>query len=489
MSDETPTIGDLEDFVLNSCSSEQVAKASQTAALAVQDAFSPEDLVPDAANEEDWIALYTKHVWAYCAIFAVANAIAPLKPCIKRYVYETGELEEDEETRGHKALRLLRRPNDQMTGQDLLFRTIVYLETCGDAYWEVVFDTISRELAGHQVERTEEPSELWSIRPSWISPVPRKDARGVEKYVYQTKKWGRKTDFDLKNIIHYNYFHPLQDWTGMGSVAPAADSLRLDESIRKWNQDFFERGTLLEGVLSTEQRLTPREMHDFGEQVGQFLRGKGRHFLIASKGMSFDPISVNPKDVDFEAGLAENRQAILAALGVPPVMVGLMEHAKYDNFALQIEAFRKITIVPKVRQLEDTLNCFLLPKFPDLQGTDEFEYVLSFDKTELMQEDKDRLLDRGVKALQNGAMTPNELRASLGMDPYPEGVEGGDDFYVKKGVVPMSMVAMGPETDELQMREAGFQRSLDELEDRIGDGIEGLKERLRREIEDERDGD
>jgi len=477
----TPTIGELEKFLEDHVTNEQLVKASQAAAIAVQDMFTAGYEMERPSVTEEWIEQYTNHVWAYAAIFAIATTIGQLRFKLQRRDKATGELEE---VPSHPILDLLHDPNNSMTGFDLLENTVVYLETCGDSYWEIVYERRTTTAAGKVISRTNNPAELWPVRPDRMTPEPRKDGKGINRYVYQVKSYARKHYFSPEQIVPIHYFHPLRDWTGMGSIQPAVDDLRQDKQMAKWNLDFFEHGVTPEGLISTDQRMTPKEVQDLGAQIREFLAGKGRKVLILSKNLKWQTISVSPKDVEFLDGRKENRQAILAAMGVPPVKVGLLENAKYSNYDLQVMSFHRDTIIPKVRKIQGCLQKFLVPKFADLAPTDAAEYILAFDTTPLLKEDEDRLVDRFVKMVQNGIMTPNEARKRLGMDPYPDGVPGGDMMYMPKSMVPVSEIALEKaETEEsLEMREDMVNKRIDDMEDGIKEALDGFREQIKDEV-------
>ena len=479
---ETPTIGEAEEFILNNASNQDIAKASMAAAFAVRQMFAAGETLQTPKNTEDWIQLYADHVWAYAGIYAIASTIAQLEPTLKKRDKETGELEE---VKSHKILDLLNRPNDQTVGYDLFESLVVYLETCGDAYWETVWGTETTMMGKQEVEARSFPVELWPINPKRLTPEPAKDGHGVAQYVFQMKKFARKEYFRPDQIVPFHYHHPNKDWFGLGSLQPAIDDIRQDKQMAMWNLDFFEHGITPEGLLTTDERMTQKEMEDLGKQVKQFLAGKGRVVLMLSRGLKWQTVSLNPKDVEFLLGRKENRQAILAALGVPPIKVGLLEHAKYDNYALQLEAFHRDTIIPKVTKIANVLQNFLLPRFPDLLPTDTEEYVIGFDLTPLLKEDEDKLVKRFTMMMEFGLMTPNEARERMGMDPWPEEVLGGDGFYMKN-----SLVAVGPvgETEQqIELREDYVSQRMAIMEGEVSDRMKKLEDEIREKLEKERD--
>jgi len=195
--------------------------------------------------------------------------------------------------------------------------------------------------------------------------------------------------------------------------------------------------------------------------------------LILGKGMKWETISVNPKDVEFLAGRKENRQAVLAALGVPPVMVGLLEHAKYDNYALQVEAFHRDTVLPKVQRIEACLESFYLPLFDDLVTEEGYVYRIEFDRSALTLESEDRLTDRVVKQLSHGLITLDQAVQKLGGEPL-EGEEGERRFMVNN-LVPLEDVAAEP---NLEGAADAAARGVAGLAGAVGEEVEEIKRRL-----------
>lgn len=472
-------IKEAEELALSMIDNETIVKSSMAAAYAVQDMFDYGDNMQTPKNISNWIELYTNHVWAYAGIFAIASTIAQLNFKLLKVDKETGDIEE---IRNHPILNILKNPNPDITGFDLLEALVIYLETSGNEYFEIVYETKSKSLNGKTIAASKEPIELWPIRPDRITPKPRKDGKGIDYYEFQNQKYAKKYKFNPKNILPFSYFNPMKDWFGMGSLQPTVNELQLDKQMVAWNLDFFRHGTTPEGLLRTDKRLTPKEVKDLGEQIKQFLSGKGRTVLILSKGLEWQTVSVDPKDIEFLAGRKENRQAILAALGVTPVKVGLLENAKYDNYGLQIEAFHRDTIVPKTKKIEGCFQKHLLSKYESLMENDTHYYLIQFDKTPLLKEDEDKLVKRYILMMDNALLTPNQALKKLGYDPYPADVEFGDRYYVKKNLVPVDGMGVEESEDDLEMREDVVSKRLDILEDDISGSLEMMKNSIKEEV-------
>ena len=455
------TAGDVRKMLLGISSNEELAKASMSAAYAVEGVYGQGYEISDPKTQEEWIALYSTYVWAYAGIYAIASTIAQLD--YKDQKRPAGG--EWEDVGGHGSISLLKKPNDAMSGYDLMEATIVYLETCGVGYFETVYGQQELSVGGEaKAYSTKTPSELWPIRPSYLKPVLRKDGKGIEKWEFVTSGV-RQGDFTPEQIVPFRYLNPLNEWDGQGSLQAAVRELRLDAQMAAWNLDFFEHGIVPEGIFTTDSRtLTKPEMEQLGEQIRNFLEGKGRTILILSKGLHWEQVSINAKDVDYLQGRSQNREAVLAALGVPPIKVGLLEHAKYDNYALQLEAFYRDTIVPKCKKVESALNSFYLPKWPDIAAEEEAgtDWRIEFDKTEIMKEDEELLSKRLDRLFRIGMVTPNEGRARLGQESWPKEQKGGDDFYIDTRVQSIEMM--------------GSTQSLEEVEDAVAKRLAAMED-------------
>ena len=467
-------------------------KASSAMAYAVQDLYSMGEAMETPEDSADWISVYTDHVWAYAGIYAVANTIAQLGWCM--YRQEPGG--EPEEVDSHPVLDLLSYPNEDTTGYDQMEALVVYLETVGIAYWEIVDAQKEKQIAGQPVAFSEPyPGELWNIRPDWLTPVPAKDGKGIDHYEFQTRKHARKRPFPKDHIVPFRYFHPMGDLLGLGSLMPALDDLRQDKQMAAWNLDYFEHGTVPEGVFTTpEKTITRVDMDNLSNQLKQFVEGKGRTNLILSHGLEYKQAGTARKDVDYRDGRSDNRQSILAAIGVPPVKVGLLEHAKYDNYALQVESFHRDTIIPKTKRIEGSANLHLLPRFPDIAADRDqgVKVWVEINRDSISREDDDKLSKRVTLLVRTGLMTPNEGREVLGWDEYNEEQPGGDQFYMEKNLVPVTGESEEPkeETPGVMPEELDIELAEDELQKRVvrlesvAKGLQDDVDRLEAELAD-----
>jgi HK97 family phage portal protein len=464
------TYGKLDAWVDDDASNALFGKASQAAAWATAEQLYGGG-IKQPKNMKEWISTYCNFVWAYAGIFAIAGTVSSLEITFKKRMDDGTWVDE----KIHPVLDLLRCPNDDMTGLELLESLVVYLETTGTNYWEVVWGKLDRQMGRRTVSSKKIPIELWPIRPDYLTPEMDKDGRGIKEWTFQAGKGKKKNKLRKDQVVPFRYFHPLNPWFGQGSLLAAETELNQDTAMTDWNTDFFANGVTPEGVLTTDQKLAPYQMKMLGKQVKEFLGGKGRKILMLTSGLSWEQMSVDPKDIDFQAGRDANREAILAALGVPPIMVGLLEHAKYDNYALQLMNFHKHTILPKLRRIESCLQTSLLPLWEELQDFPEDPnvsrvsgYRLEYDKSELILEDKDRTTKRVVEQFTHGLLTLERACELIG-EPMEGDVDGPEALagrFILNRLVPLDE-AVGFTDRLLEDVEDENTQRVDEMEDAL----------------------
>ena len=460
-----------EGDVLKGISNTDIIKAAQSAAITMDTLYDSVTMIQQPKYREDWLALYKQHVWTNACVLAKATTVAKLEYGLYKVNRRTKEKERQD---AHPLLLLLDYPNPQTTYYDWMELQVMHLELTGNSYSEIVYETNETTAGKKTVVRNSLPKELWTIRPDYLTPIPKKGTGELDYWLFQVRKYANTKKFGVDEILPFGYTDPTNPLFGMGSATAAIDDIRQDNAMAKWNLDFFGDNLTPQGVFTTEATLQPWQAQEYAEQIKQFLVGSGRKVLVLGKGLAWEMMSTNPKDVDFLAGRAENRQAVLAAFGVPPVKVGLLEHAKYDNYGLQTDAFHRDTILPLTRKLEGSINLWLVPRFPDLQRTDDTDFLIQFDVEELIAEDQDRVTDRTVKAFDRGWLTINEALGELNK-PKIEDDAIGDMRFIDNRLITLDAAINPPEVD-------GMSNSLDDTGEELVKNMRALEGHIDRSV-------
>jgi len=411
-------------------------KVSEQIGVILGGAYGHISSLTNPSEMEDWISLYQEDTWVNSTCNVIASTIADLDYIlIKKERDDENNTTDITEIKNHALIDVLNNPNPQTTKYELLEELSIYLDLVGTGYWEIVYDTTG-----------EVPMELYSIRPSRLTPVPSKDDRLISYYDYQVRKYTKKHRFETDEIVPFIYFNPLNDWIGQGSIQAAVDEVILNQHMLNWAKEFFKKGTI-EGILTTDKPLNRGEILEVKKMWDEMRAGDRRSSTpVLSKILRFDSLGSTPQDVDFLEGMKEMQKAILAVMGVPSTMVGILDNAQYDNFSLQNAHFNKKTIIPRANKITGNINKYLLPQFSSLRTKMEEEpnimYEVVFDLKKLQQSDQDSITRRLTEQIRTSMITPHDANNRLGNS---ENNTAPDEYFIDARLVPVEFKLNGEE--------------------------------------------
>ncbi len=216
----------------------------------------------------------------------------------------------------HRLSKLVSRPNHFQSGIEFQNLNLVYLNISGNCY----------------ILKDREKKQLLPLRPdrTYIIPDKGKMPAGIIGYLYvpEGKTMEQGVPILEEDIIHIKLPNPYDPFEGMGygfsPMSAGARSTDVDNMVTKFLKRFFDRGTMLAGLLKFDVPLddesfnlvAKRWMKQYGgwtnwDKPGILDRGGDYKRL----GMTFD-----------EMGFAEldgrNESRMLAPFGVPPILIG-----------------------------------------------------------------------------------------------------------------------------------------------------------------------
>jgi hypothetical protein len=186
------------------------------------------------------------------------------------------------------------------------------------------------------------------------------------------------------------------------------------------------------GLFGTDQVLQVDQVKRFIREWEERHKGPSKKGKIDVTwgGIKYQQTGVNPKDAQYTEMRKMNREEILATLGVPPSIVGLLEYANYSNMEVQQKKFWEYTVIPILNIIADKLTLCLAPHF-----NEDYWFDFDFSGIRVLQEDEERKGRIAQMLISNGVRTPNQVRAEMyGDKPYV----GGDIYYM-----PLSMIPVG----------------------------------------------
>lgn len=238
--------------------------------------------------------------------------------------------------------------------------------------------------------------------------------------------------FDADEIIHIKNFSPGSGYRGVSTLAYAGRVLAISSNADAANIETFKTGGMLQGFVSgKEQSIGFGQLQsDQLEQVADNIRKKlasGEKIFNLPGEMSFNQISLSPKDIEILQTKEFNVMEICRFFGVHPDKVFAQQSTNYKASEMSQVSFLTDTLQPLLTQIELEFETKLIPR--SLYGT----YKIDFDYEPLMQTDLGTQATYMEKTIAAGVRTINDWRKKLGTEP----VEGGDQILVSANLIPL----------------------------------------------------
>jgi HK97 family phage portal protein len=234
------------------------------------------------------------------------------------------------------------------------------------------------------------------------------------------------TDIAQQNILRFDYFDGTQItqinpedmiyWhrpslrnplIGESLIASAAATIESEYHISAYHATVLKNGGRLETLFSIANVTTK-------EQLKQLEDGYKEKYADAKKSgtpmfMSGDvkniTTALSPSELAYLETKTSNYRDLAIVTGVPKEVLANTDGSTYQNADAAIRIFLRETVKPNVEGLVRVLDWRLIPA----------EYTLDFiDVTPSDADERRKDLETADKV---GAMTTNEKRAALGMDP------------------------------------------------------------------------
>lgn len=297
-------------------------------------------------------------------------------------------------------------PNPEHTS--MVFRELMmgHLLAWGNFYGQLIYD------------RKGVVQEIWPLRPDRML-VQRKD--GQKTYTYRRSD-GKSIDFAMDEILHIPAFG-FDGLIGYSRITLARNAIGLAMATEKFGSKFFANGAKPGLGLKHPGKLSDDAYKRLKDSWNEEHQGTDNAHKVAilEEGMDIATIGINPDDAQFLETRKFQVAEIARIFRVPPHMIGDVEKSTSWGSGIdsQEQGYVNHTLRPWTVRVEQVLNQQLLLQ-ADRDAGMYYEHL--FDA--LVRGDLQTRYEAYVKAINNGFMTPNEVRSKENMNPY----EGGDTF-------------------------------------------------------------
>jgi len=345
---------------------------------------------------------------------------------------------------------LFERPNPEMPTSQLFFALKVDEEATGNGYLEVVRNMKNEIVSIYHVPsvsmriRVKKGNDKTPVIGGYIQ------IRGSEKRYF--KEFGDPLQMDAKTgqygdniplerraseILHFKLYSPTSTWYGAPryvSTAPAISGNRL-AAIR--NVSFFENDAVPRmALLVAGGRLTPESV----QKLEEFFKAKVQG---VEKAGALVVVQTEPTSTGFQ----QNRERV--RLDLKPLTVGVTEDASFNQYrSANDEEIREVFGISQAFFAAESVNKASAQVQREITNEQIFEpdrlekeYIINqklipgilgevplvrfrFERMKLTDPLDTARMDQTYASL--GALTPNELRQSIGKPPYPSDYKFAD---------------------------------------------------------------
>lgn len=259
---------------------------------------------------------------------------------------------------------------------------------------------------------------------------------------YEIQKYARSVERvegeDMIHVINFTY----DGLTGVSTLFHAANSMSLYSSAEASAKGFFAGGANTSGILTTEGTLTQDKADAIKASWASAFNvntGTPGGVAVVQKGLTFTPVTVNPKDAQMLETRQFNNIDICRFFGVPPVKVFASGEMPYTNVEAYQLGFITDTISPLDEKIESEFNRKIF------RPSQRRVTKINLDIKNLLRANMDARANYLSKMFQVGGYTVDELRAEIG---HPK-VDGGNVPFIQSNMVPLNKPL---EAEENKMR-------------------------------------
>lgn len=261
-----------------------------------------------------------------------------------------------------------------------------------------------------------------------------RDGNGILRKRYRVS--GFKRLVEPQDIIHVLNFSD-NGVIGVSTLSHAAQTLGIATSAEEHSAAFFENGGSTTGVLKVEGgRLSKSQKDDIYKTWAERTSGPNGIAIIEGN-MSYQPISISPKDSQLIEARAFQVIEICRMFNVNPVKAFDLSKSSYSTVEATQLQYLTDTVLPIITNFEQEFTRKLILPY------ERNSMVIEFDTSVILRTNKEAEAAYLRDMTYIGAITPNEIRKHTNLPP----LENGNTPFVQVNMQPLDF-AVQPKLEE-----------------------------------------
>lgn len=237
---------------------------------------------------------------------------------------------------------LVRRPDPFISRPAWIEQSVVSLASTGNCYYEIIRDA-SQTVASLPV-----------LNPLDVR-IKTNSAGRVTGYEY------RGQTFKPSQIKHITLLRLPGTAYGLGPIQAAQPDLRGALDTRDYASNWFDKGGQPNGILKTDQMLNTEQATEYKTRFNESAGAKNG-VAVLGNGMSYEPIFLSPKDVQFIEAQQFSVTSIARMFGTPAsLMLAAVDgnSQTYANVEQDWLAYVRFTLMGYLTEIEEAISSLL----------------------------------------------------------------------------------------------------------------------------------
>lgn len=219
---------------------------------------------------------------------------------------------------------------------------------------------------------------------------------------------------------------------------------------QKYSKTWFEKGATVGGIITFPLPLSKEQREMVDKKITDAHSGAANagSVMVLDAGADFKAITVGPKDahvVDF-ANLSTIQVSQL--FKIPLHLLSQLDRSTFSNMEQQNQDFVVHCLQPWAKKIQEEFTTKLFTT-SEVRNRRRF---FAFDLEPLQMGDMQAQAAFFSSAIQNGWMTPNEVRAKKNLNK----IDGGDKLFIQQNMAPMDAledIVKGKNNGQVQAQE------------------------------------
>ena len=351
------------------------------------------------------------------AVYACVRVLSEAVAGLPLHLYKYTDKGSKEKAVDHPLYFLLHdEPNPEMCSFVFRETMMTHLLLWGNAYAQIIRNGKGEVMA------------IYPLMPSRMA-VDRNE-RGELYYQYQLSRddaqtmKGSSVILKPSDVLHIPGLG-FDGLVGYSPIAMAKNAIGLSIATEEYGSKFFANGATPGGVL--EHPGTLKNPARVRESWNQAFGGSvnSNRVAVLEEGLKYTPITIAPDQAQFLETRKFQLNEIARIFRVPPHMIGDLERATFSNIEHLSLEFVKYSLDPWLVRWEQSMSRVL---FTD---DEKKNYFIKFNVDGLLRGDYQSRMSGYSVGIQNGFLSPNDVRELENMDLIPD--ELGGNRYLCNG--------------------------------------------------------